>query len=258
MASVYTTEIASDSVASDNPIHQRLLKAYVLAQDQVKGDLLEVGCGEGRGIDWLIPKVTSYSAIDKIAPVIEKLKQKYPGAKFIGGNIPPLSAYSDNSFDCIVSFQVIEHIQDDKMFLKEISRVLKPGGLAMITTPNRLLSLSRNPWHIREYTATELTDLARPFFTTVEMKGITGNEKVMQYYDRNKASVNKMMKWDIFDLQYKLPASILRIPYEILNRMNRNKLKDSADDLVKSIQHTDYLLVDDASMALDLFLIVKK
>jgi len=92
----------------------------------------------------------------------------------------------------------------------------------------------------------------------VEMKGITGNEKVMQYYDRNKASVNKMMKWDIFDLQYKLPASILRIPYEILNRMNRNKLKDSADDLVKSIQHTDYLLVDDASMALDLFLIVKK
>ena len=55
MSTVYTTEIASDSVASDNPIHQRLLKAYVLAVDYVQGNLLEVGCGEGRGIDWLLP-----------------------------------------------------------------------------------------------------------------------------------------------------------------------------------------------------------
>jgi hypothetical protein len=57
MAAVYTTEIASDSVPSDNPIHQRLLKAYVLAQDKVQGSLLEVGCGEGRGIDWLSIKL---------------------------------------------------------------------------------------------------------------------------------------------------------------------------------------------------------
>ena len=258
MASVYTTEIASDSVLSDNPIHQRLLKAYVLAQDQVSGDLLEVGCGEGRGIDWLLPKVKSYSAIDKIEPIIAQLKEKYPQTKLISGNIPPLSAYADNSFDCVVSFQVIEHIEDDKLFLQEISRVLKPNGLALITTPNRPLSLSRNPWHVREYTALELSNLAKQFFSQVEMKGITGNEKVMQYYQRNKESVNRMMRWDIFNLQYKLPASILRIPYEILNRMNRNKLKDGADDLVKSIHHSDYLLVDDASSALDLFLIVRK
>ena len=258
MASVYTTEIASDSVLSDNPIHQRLLKAYVLAQEKVNGDLLEVGCGEGRGIDWLLPKVKSYSAIDKIEPIIDQLKEKYPHTKLIRGNIPPLSAYADNSFDCVVSFQVIEHIEDDKLFLKEINRVLKPNGLALITTPNKPLSLSRNPWHIREYTADELTNLAKQFFKQVEMKGITGNEKVTQYYQRNKESVDKMMRWDIFNLQYKLPASILRIPYEILNRMNRNKLKDGADDLVKSIHHSDYVLVNDGSNALDLFLIVRK
>ncbi len=258
MASVYTTEIASDSELSDNPIHQRLLKAYVLAQDKVNGDLLEVGCGEGRGIDWLLPKVKSYSAIDKIEPIIAQLKEKYPQTKLMSGNIPPLSAYADNSFDCVVSFQVIEHIEDDTLFLQEISRVLKPTGLALITTPNRPMSLSRNPWHIREYTAVELINLAKEIFKQVEMKGITGNEKVMQYYQRNKESVDRMMRWDIFNLQYKLPASILKIPYEILNRMNRNKLKDGADDLVKSIHHTDYLLVDDASPALDLFLMVRK
>lgn len=258
MASVYTTEIASDSVVSDNPIHQRLLKAYVLASELVSGNLLEVGCGEGRGIDWLLPKIKQYSAIDKIASVVKQLEQKYPQGNFLSGNIPPLASYSDNSFDNIVSFQVIEHIQDDQLFLKEIHRVLKPGGIALLTTPNRPMSLSRNPWHIREYTASELTELAKQFFSSVEMKGITGNEKVMTYYDRNKESVSKMMRWDIFNLQYKLPAAVLRIPYELLNRINRDKLKDGADELVKSIQHGDYLLTDKAEHALDLFLIVSK
>jgi SAM-dependent methyltransferase len=258
MASVYTTEIASDSVASDNPIHQRLLKAYVLATDYVSGNLLEVGCGEGRGIDWLLPKVSHYSAIDKIALVVDLLRKKYPQGDFTSGNIPPLSGYADNSFDSIVSFQVIEHIQDDRLFLKEIHRVLKPGGIALLTTPNRPMSLSRNPWHIREYTPTELTNLAKEFFAKVEMKGIVGNDKVMQYYKRNKKSVDRMMRWDIFNLQYKLPAALLRIPYEFLNRHNRNKLKDGADELVTSIRHEDYLLVDNAEKALDLFLIVRK
>src|SRR6185369_9737646 len=161
---VYTTEITSETITSDNPIHQRLLKAYVIASDLVSGNLLEVGCGEGRGIEWLSPKVTKYSAIDKIVSVVERLKAKYPQGDFISGNIPPLP-YADNSFDCVVSFQVIEHIKDDHTFLGEISRVLKPNGLALISTPNRPLSLSRNPWHEREYTADELTGLAKKYFS---------------------------------------------------------------------------------------------
>src|SRR5437879_10383148 len=173
---VYTTEIASETITSDNPIHQRLLKAYVIGADKVKGNLLEVGCGEGRGIDWLMPKVENYSAIDKIIAVVEKLKAKHPEGNIISGNIPPLP-YPDNSFDCIVSFQVIEHIKDDHTFLKEISRVLKPNGFALISTPNRPMSLSRNPWHEREYTADELAGLAKKYFGVVDMKGIAGNEK---------------------------------------------------------------------------------
>jgi len=258
MASVYTTEITSESILSDNPIHQRLLKAYVVAAGYVQGHLLEVGCGEGRGINWLMPKVTSYSAIDKIEQVINSLQKKYPQGKFVSGNIPPLSVFESNSFDSLVSFQVIEHVKDDLLFLKEIHRVLKPGGIALLTTPNRPLSLSRNPWHIREYTAKELTDLAKQFFAEVTMKGITGNQKVMRYYDRNKESVDKLMRWDVLNLQYKLPAVLLRVPYEFMNRLNRNKLKDSADELVMSIQHEDYLLTDSGETALDLFLMVTK
>ncbi len=258
MSQIFTTEITSESIPSDNPIHQRLLKAYVLAEDQVYGDVLEVGCGEGRGIDLIIPNAKSYTALDKIEPIIASLSKKYPQGKFISGNIPPFTDLQDNSFDRVFSFQVIEHIDNDRLFLKEIHRVLRPGGEAFLTTPNRLMSLSRNPWHVREYTAAELTERAKEFFQEVEMKGIGGNEKVKKYYDRNKESVDRMMRWDVLDLQHKLPAGMLRLPYELLNRWNRNKLKTAADELVTSIRHEDYFVTNKAEEALDLYLRVKK
>ena len=164
---------------------------------------------------------------------------------------------ADNTYDVIVSFQVIEHIEDDKRYLQEIQRVLKPGGVALLTTPNIKQSLSRNPWHEREYTASQLTDLAKGIFGKVEMKGIAGSAKMMQYHDENRKSVNKIMKWDFLDLQHKLPAAVLRVPYDILNRMNRNKLLD-ASSVAAQIRIEDFSTTSDADNALDLFLIAVK
>jgi len=257
MSKIYTTEITSDQLASDNPLHQRLLKPYVVADQWVKGDLLEVGCGEGRGIQRLLPAITSYTAIDKIAAAVDELKAKYPSGKFVAGNLPPLP-FPDAAYDAVVSFQVIEHIRDDRAFLKEIHRVLRPGGVALITTPNRAMSLSRNPWHIREYIPAELARLASGIFPSVEMKGISGNDKVMEYHEKNRAAVKRMMRWDVLNLQYRLPAAVLRIPYDILNRLNRNRLHQGADSLVTGITHEDYFLTSHPEKALDLFLMVRK
>ncbi len=255
---VYATEITSSKIISDNPIHQRLLKAYYLAVDYIKGDLLELGCGEGRGVALLAPIAASFTAIDKISEVVEELTRKFPDYKFKRGSFPPLDGTESNSFDTIVSFQVIEHIKDDRKFLKEIWRVLKPGGKAIITTPNKKKSLTRNPWHIREYTASELKTLAEPIFDEVELSGITGNDKVWEYYELNKKSVEKIIRFDIFDLQNRLPALLLKIPYEILNRLNRNILKSENDALVTDILQDDYLLSEDADQSLDLFCIMTK
>ncbi len=120
------------------------------------------------------------------------------------------------------------------------------------------MSLSRNPWHIREYLADELKSLAGKIFNSVEMKGITGNDKVMKYYEDNKRSVERITRWDIFNLQYHLPASILRVPYEILNRWNRNRLQTDNNTLVSDISHQDYLVTEKADDALDLLMIVRK
>lgn len=256
--SVYTTEIASDKIVSDNPIHQRLLKAYFLALPYVTGEVLEIGCGEGRGIELLKDKVKTFTAVDKIQAVIDGLKAKYPDFVFLRDNIPPLAQLKDNAYDVVLSFQVIEHIKADRLFLEEIKRVLKPGGTALITTPNIKKTLTRNPWHIREYTSDQLKRLASAVFEEVEMKGITGNEKVMKYYEMNKKSVAKITRYDILNLQYRLPAPLLRIPYDILNRLNRNKLKSGNNELVNTISREDYLLTDKSDEALDLFCVMKK
>lgn len=258
MAKIFTTEITSEKITSDNPIHQRLFKAYVVASQYVSGDVLEVGCGEGRGIALLMEKARSFTAVDKIETALAELMKRYPSASFRSMNIPPLSGLQANAYDVVVSFQVIEHIDKDELFLKEIHRVLKPGGLALLTTPNRKMSLSRNPWHIREYLPQELKRLASPIFSSVVLKGISGNEKVMDYYRENKRSVERITRWDVLGLQHRLPALLLRIPYEIMNRWNRNKLQGKDYRLVSGITHEDYLVTEDPSDALDLLLIVKK
>jgi hypothetical protein len=80
----------------------------------------------------------------------------------------------------------------------------------------------------------------------------------MTYHARNKKSVDRMMRWDVLDLQHRLPAILLRVPYDFMNRRNRNTLQAGADELVASISHTDYFITEEAAAALDLFLIVVK
>ncbi|MGY6559643.1 MAG: class I SAM-dependent methyltransferase [Nitritalea sp.] len=252
----YTTEIASDKLSSDNPIHQRLLSAYVQAQPFLKGKLLEVGCGEGRGVEWLAPKVTAYTGIDKIGSVVDQLKVSFPHHQFQQAHIPPFP-FDTESFDTVVSFQVIEHIALDKLFLEEIYRVLKPGGQAIISTPNIRHTLSRNPWHVREYTPKELERLCRAVFPKVQTLGIGGNEKVWAYHEENRKSVQRIMRFDIFNLQYRLPADWLKVPYEFLNRRNRSKLQKRVAHAVE-LSYQDFHLVESPDQGLDLYYILEK
>lgn len=251
--SIFKTEITSDSIPSDNPIHQRLLKPYTIVKEEISGNVLELGCGEGRGIEMILPKVDSFLGLDKIEQVIQNLTERFPDGQFMQSVFPPIGISETGVFDFIISFQVIEHVRDDRFFLEEIYRLLKPGGLAIMTTPNIKMSLSRNPWHVREYTAKELTELSTSIFDKVIPKGISGNHKVMRYHEDNRKSVEKIMKFDVLNLQYRLPGFLLKLPYEILNRVNRNSLKKVDNELVESITYQDYLVTDNPEESLDLF-----
>ena len=120
------------------------------------------------------------------------------------------------------------------------------------------MTLTRNPWHIREYTSKSLESIISDSFSDFKIKGIAGNEKVKTYYNANKNSVQKFKNVDIFNLEKNLPSFLYKIPYEILNRINRNKLENKNDSLVSSISEKDYYLNKDQKDNLDLFCILKK
>lgn len=253
-----TTEITSAEIASDNPVHQRLYFPYEEVSKILHGNVLELGCGWGRGVEKLIKVSDHYTGLDKNESLIKALQEKYPGSTFQTASFPDLSRFEENTFDFVVTFQVIEHIQDDKKFVAETQRVLKPGGKVILTTVNKKFSLSRNPWHVREYFTNELKELMEKYFKTVDTLGVSGNDKVWDYYEKNKVSVQKMMKWDVLDLQHKLPSWVLRIPYEYMNRKNRNKLHDSQDTLAASIDWKDYCVCVEPDESLDFYFVGTK
>jgi len=251
-----TAERVSFQDPSDNVIFQRHLVAYQEAVKHVGENVLEVGCGEGYGLDLLADKVKQYTAIDKYAPNLDRF-EKIEHSTFVQMTIPPIE-FPDETYDSIVSFQVIEHIEDDEQFVSEIARVMKPQGTLVLTTPNKPMSLTRNPWHVREYLHQELQVLLERHFSEVRMYGVSGNKKVDEYYAQNKASVERITRWDILNLQYRLPRKLLQIPYDILNRLNRRKLLQENDSLVSTITAADYHITSDTSKAFDFFCIAKK
>lgn len=250
-----TTEIASSEIASDNPVHQRLLFPYEHVSQLINGNVLEIGCGTGRGVAVLADKVSAYTGVDKNEELMNKLSLEYPSFKFIDMFLPPLKDIPSNTYDFVITFQVIEHIENDDYFLKEAARVLKPGGKLYLTTVNKKFSLTRNPWHVREYVAHELEDLMKKHFESVITLGVHGNEKVMAYYEENKKSVAQITRFDIFNLQYRLPRTWLQVPYDIANRLSRVIAAKSNSTLVSDIQVSDYYISDKPDESLDFFYI---
>ena len=254
MKKIQTAERVSDQDLSDNFVYQRSVLAYFEASKIVHGNVLEIGFGEGYGMKVLSPKAEKYTAVDKHEKEFANLPSN---VTIVNQTVPPLN-FPDETFDYVVSFQVIEHIKNDKLFVKEISRVLKKNGKFIVTTPNILMSLTRNPWHIREYKVDELKKLLQREFKAIETKGVFGNKKITAYYNENKKSVNRIMRFDIFRMQYWLPRFILQIPYDIMNRRNRKKLLTQNTSLVQDIKMDDYFISSANDKCFDLFFVAEK
>ena len=255
MAKVTTAERVSRD-PSDNFVFQRSLLAYHHAASLIEGDVLEIGTGTGYGVEILAPHARKFLTVDKFRSE-EVAAQQFENVEYRQMTVPPI-AFESNQFDYVVSFQVIEHIEQDFDLVREVARVLRPGGKFIVSTPNAPASLTRNPWHVREYTAGQLRNLLECEFSSVDAFGVVGNERVMEYYEKNRSSVERITRFDLLDLQHRLPRWALQLPYDLLNRLNRRLLLRRNQTLTSSITMSDYSVEPYRSECFDLLFVATK
>lgn len=257
IALLKTAERTNNTSCINNYVYQRHVFAYkAVPLSHVTGkQVLELGCGEGFGVDILAPYAAHYLAVDKKKPAFEFRENNTAFRECL---LPVLTGIADNAFDTVICFQVIEHIKKDHLLLEEIKRVLKPGGALLMTTPNRRMSLSRNPFHVREYLPHGMEALIRSHFTTYTIHGVFGNEAMMAYYEENKKSVAAIARYDILNLQYRLPAFLLKGPYTLLNNMNRLFLLQKIANITANLTHHDFFLDELKEDCLDYFVTAVK
>lgn len=252
-----TAERVSQRDASDNYVFQRSLLAYLYAAGRVSGHVLEIGTGSGYGVEVIAPAADRFITVDKHIPSKELIDNRL-NVEFRQMTVPPLSGVADESVDWVICFQVIEHIRKDKEFVREVHRVLKKGGGFIVSTPNGPMSLTRNPWHVREYSADELAELLGECFAEVEQMGVEGNANVWEYYEKNRQGVERIARFDLLDLQHRLPRWMLQIPYDLLNRLNRRKLLRENTALTEGITTDDYSVVAVHPECFDLLFVARK
>lgn len=153
------------------------LHRYAFARGCVAGlRVLDAACGEGYGSALLAGVAATVTGVDISGDAIAHANGRYGG-----GNLEFLTAdclalpFADRTFDCVVSFETLEHLEDHDGLLREFSRVLKPDGFLVISSPDKAVYSERlqyrNEYHVRELYRGELETLLRAHFPSVRLWG---------------------------------------------------------------------------------------
>ena len=144
---------------------------YAVAAELVAGRrVLDIASGEGYGSFMLSQKAASVVGVDLNRQAVEAAKAKYrkENLTFLCADAVAVPL-PDHSFDSIVSFESIEHIPSPASFLKELHRLLVPGGLLIISSPNKspfdaYHGKDVNDFHINELEQAELEEMLNGLF----------------------------------------------------------------------------------------------
>jgi ubiquinone/menaquinone biosynthesis C-methylase UbiE len=98
------------------------------------GKLLDVGCGEGLFLK-LAQKIGWQVSGTEVSSYASKFASNILGAEIFCGQLHQRH-FADNSFDVVTMWHVLEHVKDPKGYLREIYRIMKPGGLLVLAVPN--------------------------------------------------------------------------------------------------------------------------
>jgi SAM-dependent methyltransferase len=180
--------------------------AYRFAEARLgTGRVLDLGCGTGYGSAELAAHPARVIGMDRIAPAAEARRS---AARFVRGELRGLP-FASTSFDVVVSFQVIEHLLDPTDYLREVTRVLRPSGALLLTTPNLLQSERENPYHVHEYEAAELETALLRCFGHVELLGISAIGPAAQFQAERLRRIRRITRLDPLGLRRRLPRPLI-------------------------------------------------
>ena len=169
---------------TSNFLMQEAYARYKFASKYIKkGDhVLDVACGVGYGTDILAKKAGSAIGIDIDRETVVYAQQNFSqnSANFIL-SAAESTPFKDGYFGTVVSFEMIEHLQNPGIFLKEMVRITKKGGFVIVSTPNKEVhSVDGKPmsiYHTKEFSYQELSTLLKKYFKSVEFYSQTKSNK---------------------------------------------------------------------------------
>ena len=150
---------------------------YAFARELVGGlKVLDAACGEGYGSAILATKASSVTGVDISVNAVEHARTRYTSEQlnFHVSDCLDLP-FDDDEFDCIVSFETLEHLEDHDGLMTQFRRVLKPGGFLLLSSPDKAvytdLQKNRNEFHLKELYRDELESLLRAYFPAYRLWG---------------------------------------------------------------------------------------
>jgi SAM-dependent methyltransferase len=201
---LFTGERLHDDLALFGVDLARHRAAYEFAREYAaNARVLDLGCGSGYGTASLAAEARLALGIDRVAP---DPVHRASGASFCRAELAGLPL-RPGSFDCVVSFQVIEHLADPHPYLRAIAALLAPHGTALLSTPNRRLSDGVNPYHVREYLHEELRQVLAAHFAQVEILGIGTSPRVRDHLAARSRHIRRVMRLDPLRLRERLPRA---------------------------------------------------
>lgn len=198
-----TGERTLPGITVENYWFRRHEVAYELIEPWCQGaTVLEAGSGEGYGANALTRTARRVIGVDYDVPATVHAGAAYPQLDVLRANLVALPVVR-SAIDVVVSLQVIEHMWDQVAFLLEVSRVLRPAGTIIMSTPNRLTfspNGTTNPYHTRELSPAEFVEL-------VEAAGFAVSRHYGLRHGRRLRRLDKRYGGSIVDAQLSGPAA---------------------------------------------------
>jgi SAM-dependent methyltransferase len=119
----------------------------------------------------------------------------------------------DGAVDSVVSSHIIEHFTDPHVHVMELARVLREDGTTFVITPNAPADFE-NPFHVYLFEPEQLTAMLEEEFGEVECLGLEGDEVLHADFAARRASANRILRLDVFDLRHRLPRRAYVWAYE--------------------------------------------